>query len=132
MNKERLAMLDGYIRSGMSPILLEDIPANIFENAVIIDANCDISLLNGHYEGFTFRAPDWYYELTNNKDKPAILIIDNINQLKLDKQTKFIEILKYKKISTFDLPRNCFIIVTATNLEEKPISEEVYSLMVHI
>ena len=39
--------------------------------------------------------------------------------VKIEEQNKFIEILKYHKISTFDLPNNCLIIVTTSNLENK-------------
>ena len=61
-----------------------------------------------------------------------MLVINNINEIDVNEQTKFIEILKYKKISTFDLPKDCIIIVTAKNLKERPINEEVYSLLAHI
>ena len=133
MNKERLLILDSYIKTNIMPILLENIPidTNTFENAIIIEANCDVSLLNGHYEDINFVAPTWYQELIKIKDKP-ILIINNLNQIPNNDQSKFIEILKYRKISTFDLPKNCLIIVTATNLKEKPLNEEVYSLLAHI
>lgn len=133
MNKERALILETYIKSNISPILLENIPAKCFEDAIILDSNCDISLLNGHYEDIDFVAPNWYNKLLENSKKGnSILIIDNINSIPKDEQTKFIEILKYKKISTFDLPKNCFIIVTANNLKENPINKEVYSLLVQI
>lgn len=130
MNKERLEMLNEYIKSGITPILIENMPASVFDNATILDANCDISDLNGHYENINFVAPSWYNKLKQNKTK--MLVINNINEIDVNEQTKFIEILKYKKISTFDLPKDCIIIVTAKNLKERPINEEVYSLLAHI
>lgn len=130
MNKERLDMFNEYIKSGISPILLENIESSIFDSAVILSFNCDNSELNGHYENIDFCPPIWYSELL--KKQTPILVIDNINKLKKEEQTKFIEILKYKKISTFNLPKNCIIIVTASNLKERPINEEVFSLLVHI
>ena len=131
MNSEKKLMLEKYIKSGISPILLENIPTSIFEEAVVLEANCDLSLLNGHYEGLDFVAPSWYNKLINQKENP-ILIISEINKISQKEQTKFIEILKYKKISTFDLPKKCLIIVTCSNLKEQPIDEEVYSLTAHI
>lgn len=130
MNKERLEMLNEYIKSGITPILIENMPASVFDNATILNSNCDISDLNGHYENINFVAPSWYNKLKQNQTK--MLVINNINEIDVNEQTKFIEILKYKKISTFDLPKDCIIIVTAKNLKERPINEEVYSLLAHI
>lgn len=130
MNKERLEMLNEYIKSEITPILIENMPASVFDNATILNANCDISDLNGHYENINFVAPSWYNKLKQNQTK--MLVINNINEIDVNEQTKFIEILKYKKISTFDLPKDCIIIVTAKNLKERPINEEVYSLLAHI
>ncbi len=129
MNKDKIIILDSYIKSGVSPILIENVPSKIF-NGTILKANCDISMLNGHYENIDFVAPKWYQNLI--KMRVPLLIIENINLISLDEQAKFIELLKYKKISTFDLPKNCLIIVTTTNLKENPLNEEVYSLMAHI
>lgn len=124
---KKLLMLNEY------PILVEDIPNELFENSIILNNDCDISLLNGHYEGVNFVAPDWYNILTEKcKDGLTLLIINGINNIDREEQLKFVEILKYKKISTFDLPKNCSIIVTAYDLENKPIAEEIYSLVASV
>ena len=124
---KKLLMLNEY------PILVEDIPTELFENSVILNNDCDISLLNGHYEGVNFVAPDWYNILTEKcKDGLTLLIINGINNIDREEQLKFVEILKYRKISTFDLPKNCSIIVTAYDLENKPIAEEIYSLVASV
>lgn len=133
MNKQKLQMLEQYIKLEMSPILLEDISTSNIKNAVVLPANCDISFLNGHYEGIEFLPPQWYAELlAKSKQTHSLLLIPNINQIPQEEQTKFLELFKYKKISTFDLPKNTIIIATASNLKEKPIIEEIYSLMIHI
>lgn len=133
MNKEQMTMLETYLKSGISPLLIEDIPSSVFEDAIVIDSNCKIDELNGHYETDNFCAPNWYNGLIDNCNKKAsVLLIENINLVPYNEQTKFIEILKYKKISTFDIPSNCVIIVTAKNLKENPINEEIYSLVAHI
>lgn len=115
------------------PVLIEDLPNELFEDAVILCNDCDVSLLNGHYEGIDFVAPEWYNILCEKcKDHHTLLIINRINNSSINDQLKFIEILKYHKISTFDLPNNCSILVTASDLENKPIAEEIYSLVAHV
>ena len=96
-------------------------------------SNIDKSELNGHYENVEFCPPTWYKELLEkSKSEHVILVIENINDISLEEQNKFIEILKYNKISTFELPKNCLIIVTCSDLNNKKISEEVYSLLAQI
>ena len=115
------------------PILIEDIPNELFEDAIILCNDCDISLLNGHYEGIDFVAPDWYNILVEKcKAKHTILIINQINKSSINEQLKFVEILKYRKISTFKLPKNCSIIVTASDLENQPIADKIYNLVAHV
>lgn len=130
MNSDRIKMLEGILKSGISPILLEDFPVSVFQDAVILESNCDVSELNGHYEDVEFCPPEWYKKLTS-KDN-AVLVINDINKIPTDEQIKFVEIFKYNKISTFKLPKNCIVIATASNLKENPINEQVYSLMAHI
>ncbi len=133
MSNDRLELLKTYIKSGVSPLLVSDVPLSIFENSVIIKANIDKSELNGHYESINFTPPTWYKELIEkSKEKTSVLIIENINDISIEEQTKFIEILKYKKVSTFDLPKKSIIIVTCTELSKNKINEEVYSLLAQI
>ena len=130
MNKERLNILENYIKSGVSPLLVQNIPSNSFNNSVIIKSNIDRSELNGHYENTDFCPPLWYKELLDrSKTNTSVLVIENINETE---QTKFIEILKYKKVSTFELPKNCLVIVTCSDLTVNKINEEVYSLLAQI
>lgn len=133
MNKEKINLLKNYIKSGISPLLVQDVSTNSFENTVVINSNIDVSELNGHYEDVEFCPPYWYKELLNkSKESVVVLVIDKINEIPLKEQTKFIELLKYKKISTFELPKNCIIIVTCSDLTNKKINEEVYSLLAQI
>ncbi len=130
MNEEKMKILNSYIKSGISPILMEDVSVKAFEDAVIIESNCDREILNGSYEETNFVAPNWYNELIEKKNQ--ILVINEINKISTDEQIKFGEILKYKKVSTFELPKNCIIIVTCSNLKENPINENIYSLLAQI
>ena len=130
MEKEKKDLLEAYVKSGITNILIEGMSAGDFKNCVVIDSKCDISLLNGHYEDTEFVGPKWYYELLK-KDRP-VLIINEINSISKEEQSKFVEILAYKKISTFELPKKCIVIATCNNLKDMPINENVYSLMAHI
>lgn len=133
MNKERYELLQKYIKLEMSPLLLQNISSKEFEGAIILKSNIEQSELNGHYEGINFMPPTWYQKLIEkSQSNYTILIIENINEIPNEEQTKFIEILKYKKISTFNLPKNCLIIVTCSDLNNKKINEEVYSLLIQI
>ena len=112
------------------PLLVEQISSDCFPHSVVIQSNIDKSELNGHYENTDFCPPRWYQELLQkSKANHVILVIENINEIELEEQTKFIEILKYKKVSTFDLPENCSIVVTCSNHK---INEQVYSLLAQI
>lgn len=133
MKRPDLESLKNLLLLNEYPILVEDLPNELFENSVILCNDCDVSLLNGHYEGINFVAPDWYNILVEKcKTNHTMLIINQINKSSIDEQLKFVEILKYRKISTFKLPSNCSVIVIASNLQENPIAEEIYNLVAHI
>lgn len=130
MKKLDLESLKELLLLNEYPILVEDVPNEIFANSVILNNDCDVSLLNGHYEGVNFVAPQWYNILTEKcKNGHTLLIINGINNINKEEQLKFVEILKYRKISTFELPKNCSVVVTAYNLENAPVAEEIYSLV---
>ena len=130
MKNSKNELLKAYMTLGVSPILVENVSVDTFKNPVVLDAGCSSVLLNGHYDNDEFSPPLWYKELINS-DIP-VLFINEINSVCPNEQSKFIEILKYNKISTFNLPSNCMIIVTCRSLKEFPINSEVYSLLAHI
>lgn len=130
MNKEKILSLEKILKSGINTVLIEDIDFDFLYDYVLLDADCDNKELNGHYENIEFVAPEWYKTLIIKKN--PILVIKEINKLSLEEQIKFVEILKYKKISTFELPKNTIIIVTCKNLKNYKINEEIYSLVAHI
>ena len=134
MNKEQVDLLGEYIKAGTSAILIEEIPENaIKKGAVVLDANCSKAELMGHYENLEFIAPEWYNKLMeSSKSHTPVLIIKDINKIPEEEQRKFIELFKYRKVYVHKLPENCMIFATYSNLEEKPIQEELYSFMVHI
>lgn len=134
MNKEQVDLLGEYIKAGTSVILIEEIPENaIKKGAVVLDANCSKAELMGHYENLEFIAPEWYNKLMeSSKSHTPVLIIKDINKIPEEEQRKFIELFKYRKVYVHKLPENCMIFATYSNLEERPIQEELYSFMVHI
>lgn len=128
-NKKELLM--SYIKADVAPILVNFISGKDIPGAIVISADVDAKELNGHYDGADYMPPKWYNELvTNNNSK--VLVIDLIDSINKEEQLKFIELLEYRKISTFELPKDCVIIVTAKEVNKDKISEEIYSLVAQI
>lgn len=135
MNKEeKLELLDTYIKTNVAPILLEDVTSDVFKKyAVILDAHCDISLLNGHYEETEFMPPKWYEQIFKKRnEKNNILLIDRIFELNEKEQLKFGKIIKYRKVGEFELPKNCLIIIVCPKKEIGKINKELYSYVAHV
>ena len=63
---------------------------------------------------------------------PSYLVIDKIDTISKEEQLKFCELLEYRKISTFNLPESCVIIVTANEINKDKINEEIFSLVARI
>ena len=128
-NKKELLM--SYIKANVAPILVNFISGKDIPGAIVISADVDVKELNGHYDGADYMPPKWYNELvTNNNSK--VLVIDLIDSINKEEQLKFIELLEYRKVSTFELPKDCVIIVTAKEVKKDKISEEIYSLVAQI
>lgn len=130
MNISKRELLKSYIKSNVAPILVDFIEGKDIPESIILPANMEKSELNGHYNNTKFLPPEWLNKLENTI--PSILVIDKIDSISKKEQTKFIEILKYKQVSTFELPKNTIIIVTAKEINERTINEEIYSLLAHI
>ena len=131
MNDAKRELLMSYIKSNVAPILVDFIDGNNIPNSVVLPANLEISELNGHYENIEFVSPEWLNKL-KSYNTPTILVIDKIDSIPRNEQTKFVEILKYRQVSTFELPKNTVIVVTAKEINENTINEEIYSLVAHI
>ena len=131
MKQEKIDMIRTYIETNVASLLLEKITTDAFPNATILDAKCDVSELNGHYEGAEFVPPKWYSDLLNNNDYKRALVINGIDVIDKGEQSKFIELLKYRKISTFDIPDNTVIILLANKISDN-ISSEINSLVATI
>lgn len=133
MTENKIKTINTYIQNNISPILIDGITASDISNSVVIPSDCKLSELNGHYEGIEFMPPKWYDEIMAKKDSQVnILVIDNLNNISPNEQLKFYEILKYRKISTFELPDNCTILITCEEVNKDKISKEIYSLVAHL
>ena len=130
MNDAKRELLMNYIKSNVAPILVDFIDGNSIPNSVVLPANCEITELNGHYDKVEFVSPEWLNKLEGST--PSILVIDKIDSIPKNEQTKFVEILKYRQVSTFELPKNTVIVVTAKEINQNTINEEIYSLVAHI
>lgn len=123
-------MLISYIRSNVAPILVDFLSSNDIDGTLILPANIDGKELNGHYDGTNFMPPKWYTELVTNNTK--VLVINLIDSISKEEQLKFIELLKYRKVSTFELPKDCVIIITAKEVNKDTINKEIFSLVAQI
>ena len=130
MNHAKRELLMSYIKSNVAPILVDFIDGSSIPNSVVLPANLEITELNGHYDNTEFVSPEWLNKLEGST--PTILVIDKIDSIPKNEQTKFVEILKYRQVSTFELPKNTVIVVTAKEINENTINEEIYSLVAHI
>lgn len=129
--EKRQELLMSYIRANVAPILVDFISGKDVKSAVVIPANIDNKELNGHYDGIDFMPPKWLSEITETNEN-KFLIIDKIDSISKEEQLKFCELLEHRKISTFDLPKSCVIILTANEINKDKISEEIYSLVAQI
>ncbi len=129
--EDRKEMLLSYVRANVVPVLEDFIFGKDLEKATILPSNINREELNGHYEETEFMPPKWLEEiLESNKEK--LIVIDEIDKISKEEQLKFVELLKYRKISTFSLPKGCLIIVTAHEINKETINEEIFSLVAKI
>ena len=129
--EDKKEILLSYLKINVVPVLVDFIFGCDFDKAVVLPANTMVNELNGHYDNMEYVPPKWFNDLLSiNGNK--LLVIDKIDTISKEEQKKFIEILKYKKISTFDLPSECRIIVTANEIDKDKIDEEILSLVARI
>lgn len=126
-NKDKLTILKECLKANI-PVLTDILTKDDFPNGTILLANCDLNDLTGHYEKETYLPPKWYQELLESK----ILIIDSLDTISLEEQLKFIEILKYHQVSTFEIPLDTIIILTAKKINSTTINKEISSLVAYI
>lgn len=124
-------MLLSYIKANVAPILVDFISGNDINDAIVLPASIDIKELNGHYDGADFMPPKWLNEILN-ANTSKILVIDKIDGIEKEEQLKFCELLEHRKISTFELPKSCVIVLTANEINKDKINEEIFSLVARL
>lgn len=124
-------MLLSYIKANVAPILVDFISGNDINDAILLPASIDIKELNGHYDGADFMPPKWLNEILN-ANTSKILVIDKIDGIEKEEQLKFCELLEHRKISTFELPKSCVIVLTANEINKDKINEEIFSLVARV
>ena len=125
--KEKRQLLINYLEVNVAPILVDFLVGEDLHDALVLPANIDIKELNGHYENIDYLPPKWFKDLLKKDNK--LLVIDKIDTISKEEQLKFGELLKYRKLSTFDLPNDCRILVTANKINKDVINEEIVSLV---
>ncbi len=123
---ERIELLREYLNANVVPILVEKLDISDMPNSIILNSNINDSELVGHYEDFVFYPPKWMEKMYQSKDM-IVLIINNIDLISKKDQDRFIEILKYRQVSTFDIPDNYRILLTAKNI--KNVSKKIIDLV---
>ena len=129
--EDRRKMLLSFIKANVAPILIDFISGKDLNGAVVVPANIDVKELYGHYDGVDFMPPKRLNEILST-NASRILVIDKIDSISKEEQLKFCELLEHRKISTFELPKNCVILVTANEINKDKISEEIFSLVARI
>ena len=131
--QNKIAKLEESLKKGYRLYLIEINKIEKMKNSEILNSKCNISELNGHYEISEYKPPEWLRKL-NEKSKKGycILIIDNIDKISKEEQNKFLEIIRYKKISVFELPKNCIVLMTCSKISKELINKEVYLSTIHI
>ena len=129
MNKDRALLLKEYITGNIAPILMENKYLDLIPEYAVVDASAPLEEFNGYYnDKGEFLPPKWFDE-ANDK---IILVIKDIDKINIEDQRKIIEILKYKKVSNFELNKNIIIIVTCDNMNFDLINNDIISLTIQI
>lgn len=113
--------------SKTNPVLVEKVPAELFDNAVVITGDINSKQLGIVQVEKGLKAPKWFTQL-NRMEGDKLLVIANVDDVKKEEQEKFYEVLKYKQISGVDLPQGTSIIVLAKDI--KNVSETILRLCI--
>lgn len=129
--QDKVKLLGEYMKANVCPILVDFITANDINDAIVINANCEYTDLVGSYDNDKFILPEWFRKIIS-RDYDSILMIDGIDSISKEEQFKFVELIKYRQVNTNKIPNNTVIIITAKDINENTINEEIYSLVAHI
>ena len=108
----------------VSPLIICGSLNRMLEGGVIIDASISSTELGIVQTANGPKKPSWFIDLEQNKSKT--LVINNIDKIDEYEQQKFVEILKYKTISSVSLPQKTKIVVLCNNFNK--VSSTILSL----
>ena len=129
--KDKKELLLSYIKANTVPIIEDIIFWKDLIDAEVIPADISREELNGHYEEDKYLPPKWLSKLLKTKEH-KLLVIDKLDSIPKEEQTKFCELLEARKISTFELPENIILMVTAEKINKERINEEIFSLVARV
>lgn len=110
--------------STISPVLVTDVTKEYFENAEILPAGIsskDLGIVN---TSKGLKAPKWFVNLLKNDINTVV--IDKIDEIDMESQEKFYELLKYKTISNIEFYKEIKIVVLCKDLNK--VSPNITSL----
>ena len=123
--KDKQEILNTYIKTNVVPIVIDFLESKDIPNSIVLNPTKEKIELDGHYEGIEYKPPKWLEILLNDPTK-LILVIDDLEKIPIEEQNKFIEILKYRQISTFEIPEEYRIIIISKDY--KKLSKEIQNL----
>lgn len=109
----------------IAPVLVTNFLAEDFGKSTLIKSTVPSKNLGIVTTEKGVKIPKWLSGIIKGTESPQI-VIENIDEISKENQEKFYELLKYKTISGIDLPKNCYFIVTATDLNN--VSKTILSL----
>ena len=119
MNKDYRYKLNKVLASNMKwPMIVQGANLEDFDNAVVIPANIDSRALGVLNLKDGFKYPTWLVRLNtaSKNSNNSILLIDGLDELEKQDQSKFYSILKHKCINGATLPSNSQVVVSVKDI----------------
>ena len=115
MEEQVKTKLKAVIQNNFStPLLIDGVNFSESDSAVILPSTIESKDLGivANENGYTY--PQWLNSLQEKASlkKRVYLVIDSINNISVDEQLKFYEILKYRAISSVKIPDNVQVLLT--------------------
>ncbi len=119
IKKSKIKLSQVIKNNNLNPLIILGNELKEYQNKVEISANIDERFLN--------LSADWQEELTQkSSQEKAYCIIIGIEDISLQEQEKFVNLLKNRRAGNYKLPNNAMIIILANN--ENKISDKIKSL----
>lgn len=86
-------------------------------------------------DSFLFNPQKYYADKLNSKaikDDVCHLIVTNLDEASIDEQERFVQLVKDREISGYNLPNNCILVFTVQDEQAlKKISSKIYHFAVN-